>query len=157
MSLLKINLSNKLFNPLMKSLVDLSYRMIEIEPQMYNYYLNKLTILTSTSRKTMPKANTLESNPDPCHNDIISIIWGSLLGNAQAEYLSFKQGTRVNFFQEGIHTEYILFLHRLFSQLGYCDNKLPKITTRLGAKGKIYKKVEFSTWSYTSFNRIYDL
>lgn len=162
MSLLKISLSNKLESQLTRSLVDLSYGMFELglEPQMYNFYLNKFILLTITSRslcRTMSKANRLESIQGPHNIDIISIIFGSLLGNAQAEKLSDKQSTRVNFFQEGIHTEYILFLHKLFSHLGYCDYKLPKITTRLGVKGKIFKQVIFSTWSYTSFNWVYDL
>ena len=45
----------------------------------------------------------------------------------------------------------------MFSYLNYCDSKIPVIITKLGSKGKIFKTVEFSTWSYTSFNWIYDL
>jgi ubiquinol-cytochrome c reductase cytochrome b subunit len=50
-----------------------------------------------------------------------------------------------------------MFLHILFSELGYCKSKLPVINTRLGNKGKIRKVAKFSTWSYSSFNWIYDL
>nr|YP_009711346.1 hypothetical protein [Russula griseocarnosa]QGI25004.1 hypothetical protein [Russula griseocarnosa] len=50
-----------------------------------------------------------------------------------------------------------MFLHKLFSELGYCNFKLPIITTRLGNKGKIIKIAKFSTWTYSSFNWIYEL
>lgn len=179
MSLLKINFPYKFDNRLRELLVDLSYGMFELEPKMYNFYLNKLLlIITSASLcRIKPKVNRLEGiqrvggcsppgntnlhSPSgslgPHNIDIISRIFGSLLGNAYAEKLSIEQGTIVTLFQEGIHIEYIYFLHKLFSYLGYCNPKPPKITTRLGVKGKIFKKVEFSTWSYTSFNWIYDL
>jgi ubiquinol-cytochrome c reductase cytochrome b subunit len=41
--------------------------------------------------------------------------------------------------------------------LGYCNPKLPEIGTRLGSGGTIRKTIRFSTWTYTSFNWIYDL
>ena len=132
----------------MKELEYLIYEMLELEPQMYNFYLNKLRLLTVTSPslfRTKHKNNRLEGIEGPHNIDVISIIFGSLLGNAQVENLSTEQGTIVIFFQEGIHTEYIFFLHKLFSYLGYCTPKLPKITKKLGVKGKIIKKVNFST------------
>lgn len=146
----------------MKVLVDSSNEIFELEPQMYNFYLNKLILLTITSAslsRTMSQVNRLEGIQSPHNIEIISIIFGSLLGNAQAEKLSFnkEQGTIITIFQEGIHIEYLFFLYKLFSYLGYCSYKLPKITTKLGVKGKILKKVKLSTWSYTSFNWIYDL
>ena len=33
----------------------------------------------------------------------------------------------------------------MFSDLGYCNPKIPSITTRLGNKGKVRKIVRFST------------
>src|SRR5229473_1683179 len=75
----------------------------------------------------------------------ISIIFGSLLGDAQGEKLLLGVGTRFKFYQEAVHVKYIMFLHKLLSELGYCNSKLPVITTRLGSKGKLKKIVRFST------------
>jgi len=66
-------------------------------------------------------------------------------------------GTKFNFYQEASHVNYLMFLHKFFSELGYCNSKLPVITTRLSNKGKIKKVARFSTWTYTSFNWIYEL
>ena len=54
------------------------------------------------------------------HNiDILSIIFGSLLGDAHGEKRLLGGGTRITFFQEDSHINYILFLHKMFSDLGY--------------------------------------
>lgn len=90
----------------------------------------------------------------PLNNDIISIIYGSLLGDAHAERRIGGKGTRITFYQEGSHTGYLLYLHNIISQLGYCNSEIPKITTRLGNKGKIRQIIRFSTWTYDSFNSI---
>jgi LAGLIDADG DNA endonuclease family len=80
------------------------------------------------------------------HNkDIISILFGSLLGDAQAEFRLKGKGTRINFYQEGSHFSYLIWLHKLISELGYCNTKLPKITTRLGKKGVVRKIIRFNT------------
>jgi len=80
------------------------------------------------------------------HNiDVISIIFGSLLGDAHAEKRLIGSFTRISFFQEDIHVEYLLYLHQLLSELGYCNIKKPVITKRLGSKGKIRKIIRFST------------
>ena len=47
MNLLGINLSNKFQNHINISINDLSIGKYKLEPQMYNYYLNKLLILTT--------------------------------------------------------------------------------------------------------------
>lgn len=51
----------------------------------------------------------------------------------------------------------MLYLHKFLSQLGYCKDKVPVITTRLGVKGKVRKIIRFHTWTYTSFNWVHDL
>lgn len=161
MNLLGINLSNKFVNHINGCLCDLSIGKYKLEPQMYNYYLNKLLILT-TPFESLNKLSKFENfNKIGPHNiDIVSIIFGSLLGNAQAEKfreLNYEEGTKIQFFQENIHTEYIFFLHKMFSYLNYCCSKKPVAITKLGPKGKIIKEVKFSTWSYSSFNEIYSL
>jgi len=131
------------------------------KPQMYNLFLICLSLLLITPiyLNNKPKVRRLKGiYRIGAHNtDIISIIFGSLLGDTQGEKKLLGIGTRFNFYQEAVHVEYKLFLHKLLSELGYCNSNLPVITTKLGSKGKIRKIVRFSTWTYTSFNWIYDL
>ena len=127
------------------------------------YYLNliclSLLLITPIYFNIHPKVSRLKGiyRIGPHNKDVISIIFGSLLGDAHGEKRLLGVGTRFSLYQEAVHVEYIMFLHKLFSDLGYCNSKLPVITTRLGSKGKIRKIVRFSTWTYTSLNWIYDL
>jgi len=131
------------------------------KPQMYNLFLIYLSLLLITPIYLNNKSKVSKLKGIyriGAHNkDIISIIFGSLLGNSQSEKILLGVGTRFSFYQEAVHVKYMLFLHKLLSELGYCNSKLPIITTRLGSKGKIKKIIKFSTWTYTSFNWIYDL
>jgi ubiquinol-cytochrome c reductase cytochrome b subunit len=131
------------------------------KPQMYYLYLICLSLLLITPiyLNNQPKVSRLRGiyRIGPHTKDIISIIFGSLLGNTYGEKRLLGVGTRFSFSQEASHVKYLMFLHKLFSELGYCNLKLPVITTRLGSKGKIRKVARFTTWTYTSFNWIYDL
>lgn len=92
------------------------------------------------------------------HNiDILSIIFGSLLGDGSAEYRIKGKGTRICFYQEGSHVSYLIWLHALIADLGYCNPKIPTLCTRLGSKGKVRKILRFKTYTFTSFNWIYQL
>jgi ubiquinol-cytochrome c reductase cytochrome b subunit len=44
----------------------------------------------------------------PHSRDIISIIFGSLLGEGHAERIKNGNGTRIVFFQEAMHVKYLL-------------------------------------------------
>lgn len=131
------------------------------KPQMYNLYLIcfSLLLITPIYLNNQPKVSRLKGiyRIGPHNKEIISIIFGSLLGDTHGEKKLLGVGTRFSFNQEASHVEYLMFLHKLFSKLGYCNPKLPVITTRLGRKGKIRKVAKFSTWTYSSFNWIYDL
>ena len=92
------------------------------------------------------------------HNiDIISILFGSLLGDAHAEKRIGGVGTRITFYQEGSHVEYIYWLHSLISTRGYCSEAIPIVTKRIVKGGKTRNIVRFRTWTYTSFNWIHDI
>lgn len=136
-----------------------------VMPQMYILFIfNFYLVYSSNSKKIennlvfLTKIIRLRalSRIGPHNKDILSIIYGSLLGDARAEKRVSGKGTRISFFQEDSHVEYIFYLHKLLSEAGYCNEKLPKITNRLGFKGKIRKIVRFSTWTYTSFNWIHE-
>lgn len=96
-----------------------------------------------------------EKRIGPHNMDILSIIFGTLLGDGHAEKRA--NGTRIAFYQEGSHKDYLLWLHNLISQLGYCNSTEPQINTRLAVNDKIRHIIRFKTWTYSSFNWIYDL
>jgi ubiquinol-cytochrome c reductase cytochrome b subunit len=81
----------------------------------------------------------------PHNKDILSIIFGSLLGDGHAEKRQSGTGTRITFYQESSHLKYIFYLHDLLSRSGYCNIKQPEIGTRLGIGGKVRKTVRFAT------------
>lgn len=128
---------------------------------MYSLYLIYLSLLLITPiyLNNQPKVSRLRGiyRIGPHNKDVISIIFGSLLGGAYGEKRFLGVGTRFSFYQEASHVKYLMFLHKLFSELGYCNPKFPVITTRLGSKGKIRKVARFTTWTYTSFNWIFEL
>lgn len=93
----------------------------------------------------------------PHNQDILSVIFGSLLGDAHAEKRKDNGGTRISFYQESTHLSYLLWLHNYLSFRGYCNSNIPTITTRLGRNGVVRKVLRFHTWTYTSFNWIHDL
>lgn len=132
-----------------------------IKPQMYNFYLIFLALLAITpiDLGIKPKVSRLKGiyRIGPHNEEVLSVIFGSLLGDAHAEKRLMGVGTRISFFQEAVHVEYIFYLHKILSELGYCNPKLPVVTSRLGTKGKLRKIVRFSTWTYTSFNWFHDI
>lgn len=93
----------------------------------------------------------------PHNKEILSIIYGSLLGDGTAEQQKNGNGTRICFYQEAKNVNYLLQLHNLISNLGYCNHKLPEIQTRLGLHGKIRKIIRFKTHIYSSQNYIREL
>lgn len=91
----------------------------------------------------------------PHSKDVLSIIFGSLLGKGEIDIRT--DGARIIFFQEAMHVKYLLWLHNQLQIAGYCDTKIPKIGTHLGKKGKLRKTIRFTTFTFTSFNWIYDI
>ena len=80
-----------------------------------------------------------------------------IASDAHAEKRIGGVGTRITFYQEGSHVEYIYWLHSLISTRGYCSEAIPIVTKRLVKGGKIRNIVRFRTWTYTSFNWIHDI
>lgn len=90
----------------------------------------------------------------PHDYEIISILIGSLLGDAHAE--KHGNGTRFCFQQEDSHSSYLLWFHKYLSELGYCNKLIPKITTRLGKNGRLRHISRFKTYTFSSFNWIHE-
>ena len=97
------------------------------------------------------------SRVGPHNIDILSIIFGSLLGDSHAERRVTGNGTRISFMQEASHKEYLLWIHSLISNLGYTSQNIPKIQTRLGLGGKLRYIFRFHSFTYASINWVHDL
>jgi ubiquinol-cytochrome c reductase cytochrome b subunit len=87
---------------------------------------------------------------------ILSIVFGSLLGDGYGYGEKHGCGTRIRFYQEGSHKDYLLWLHSLISSLGYTDSTPPSLSARIGNYGKMRYIIRFNTYTYSSFNWIYD-
>lgn len=112
---------------------------------IYNKYNNTVALRVKSNSRLGP------------HNiNIIEIIYGTLLGDSHAERRSTGHGTRIIFQQEARQKEYLLFLHKIVSELGYCNPKTPEIITRLGKGGIIRQVIRFRTFTYTSLNSVHD-
>lgn len=92
------------------------------------------------------------------HNiDIISLIFGLLLGNGYAKNRS-GEGMRISVKQSIIHKEYLFYLYEFFLSKGYCSNLEPrKYTQTIKEQNKVYYGYEFNTYTFRSFVWIYKL
>jgi ubiquinol-cytochrome c reductase cytochrome b subunit len=97
-----------------------------------------------------------EKRVGPHNIEILSIFYGSLLGDSHAERRVNGNGTRFSFSQESKNEEYLLWLFNLISKLGYCNPNIPKIQRRLGEKGKIRHIIRFHTYTYQSLNWLHE-
>lgn len=93
------------------------------------------------------------------HNEyILSVLVGSLLGDCYGNRRSVE-GTRFCYRQSIVHEEYLFWLYYLFYTMGYCSNLKPiKYTILLkNQNNKEYYGYEFNTFTFRSFNWIYDM
>ena len=134
-------------NLINKTLLNLNNGIYKLVPQMYIfiYILSFLFISPLQALGPRPNVSRLKGiyRIGPHNIDVISVIFGSLLGDAHGEKRA--SGTRICFFQEAKNISYLLYLHNFFSTKGYCNPEIPEITTRLGFKGKIRQYIRFST------------
>jgi LAGLIDADG DNA endonuclease family len=91
----------------------------------------------------------------PHNYDIISVIIGSMLGDGNGE--KHGRGIRFRLQQEQSNIEYLFWFYKFLVERGYCSNIKPKILIRLGKKGKIRYYYTIRTFTFTSFNWIYEI
>ena len=91
----------------------------------------------------------------PHNQDVLSVIIGSLLGDAYANARTIE-GTRICYRQSDKHMDYLLWLYNFFHTRGYCSNLKPRKYTRK-LKDLEYYGYEFNTFTFRSFNRIHKL
>ena len=134
-----------------------------LKPQMFKYLFLFAILLLLINYFSLDLHNIKKTRLrgiyriGPHNKEIIDILVGSLLGDAHAEKKTNGAGTRIYFYQENKHIEYILWLHKKLSDFNYCNSEIPKTSTRLGIDGKLRKIARFSTWTYTSLNWIHDI
>jgi len=137
------------------------------------YTLNKGNIINKTFIFSKVPINTLNSNKrtfftkvkaskriGPHNQDVISVIIGSLLGDAYASARSIE-GTRFVYKQSVIHKDYLFSLYDFFHTRGYCSNLQPRLFSVYIKKESItsstlckkeYFRYEFNTYTFRSFN-----
>lgn len=91
----------------------------------------------------------------PHEEEVLSTLVGSLLGDGYAEKRS--NATRIHIHMSSRNVAYIHFLHRFFSEKGYCSNQKPKLSKQIKKQNKVYFSCRFRTFSYSSLNYLYDL
>jgi hypothetical protein len=95
----------------------------------------------------------------PHNEDVLSVIVGSLLGDSYGSRRS-GEGTRFCYKQSIVHKEYLFWLYQFFYTKGYCSNLEPRKYTRIlknGSEVKQHYGYEFNTFTFRSFNWIYDM
>jgi len=90
----------------------------------------------------------------PHNYDVLSVIYGSMLGDSNAE--KHGNGTRIRLQQVSSNVEYLMWFHKFLADRGHSSNTKPKLLTRIGEGGKKRFYYQIRTWTFTSFNRIYD-
>ena len=90
----------------------------------------------------------------PHAQHIYSIIFGSLLGDGIM--VKEKGGSRMMFYQSEGHSDYLLWLHSELSKWGYCLKTPPVLRSRVFKDGKIGYFMRFESFTYTSFNWIWE-
>lgn len=85
-----------------------------------------------------------------------SIIIGGLLGDCYANRCGTD--TFFSYTYTAKKKEYPLWLHQYFSELGYCNKKIPTIKVKFDKRtSKEYYSIQFHTFSSKSFNEIHNL
>lgn len=145
---IKLSYSNQLFIWKKDSLF-LPYRLVQNLPNVCQ--LRK-------ARKYYHINNIRAVNRIGPHNeDVISVIIGSLLGDAYANKRS-GEGVRICYRQSIRHKEYLFWLYIFFYNRGYTSNLQPRQYTRtIQNKEKVYYGYEFNTFTFSSFNWIHKM
>jgi ubiquinol-cytochrome c reductase cytochrome b subunit len=116
----------------------------------------KFSSLSSKAALAFTLPNTrADKRIGPHNEDIISVLVGSLLGDAHAER-SLSGGVKLRFRQSIKHKDYVFWLYEFFNSRGYCSNNLPTCFTQKYGDN-CFKAYRFNTYSYTNLIWLYKL
>jgi hypothetical protein len=109
----------------------------------------------------MQKEKRIQSNEriGPHNYDILTIKFGTLLGDGHLEKRSIKGGTRFKLTQCNANVEYLRSFHNFFAIRGYCNTKKPNLTVRPVKDKRLKKGFEYNlnTYTYKSLNWLYEI
>lgn len=92
------------------------------------------------------------------HNlDILSILFGCLLGDGHGESRTKNYSVRFTIKQSNKNVEYLMWLYKYFSSRGYCTQKKPNLKITIGKKTKKYFYYKFNTFSYSNLLYFYNI
>ena len=92
------------------------------------------------------------------HNlDVLSLLFGSLLGDSWAECRN-KNTSSIRFIlqQENSNVAYLCWFHQYLALRGYCSPKTPKKYTRISSKNKVRYYYKIATYSFSNLKWLYD-
>lgn len=124
----------------------------------FNNSLGKhLKINTQTQTRSFHSKVKASNRIGPHNTDIISVIIGTLLGDAYGNKRT-GEGVRFCYRQSIVHKEYLFWLYTFFFSRGYCSNLEPrKYARKIKGITKEYYGYEFNTFTFRSLGWIYKM
>jgi hypothetical protein len=86
--------------------------------------------------------------------NFLSFIYGLLLG--ESFMVNNNKEIKLIIKIESKHISYMINIHKYLSNLGYCEQKPPKIITQLRQKGKLHKLMLLHTYSNNHYLELYN-
>lgn len=109
----------------------------------------------------MKEERRIQSNEriGPHNYEILTIMFGTLLGDGKLEKRSINGGTRLKLKQCNANVEYLRSFHKYFANSGYCNRKLPYLTVRPVKGFRLKKGYEYNlnTYTYRSLNWLHEI
>lgn len=90
----------------------------------------------------------------PHSKSLLSVLVGNLLGDGWGE--KRLSASRFHIHMSSRNVDYLYWLHKFYSQKGYCSPERPRVLTQVGKKNRVYYSLKFRTYSFSSLNWLYD-
>ena len=101
-----------------------------------------------------PKIST-SSRIGPHNIDIISVLVGNQQGDGYGELRSGSP--RFSIHMGSPNMEYLYWLHRFYSERGYCSAIVPTFKIQIGKGSILYRSARFHTYTFSSLLWLYEL
>ena len=90
----------------------------------------------------------------PYNQEGVSVLVGHLLGDGYGE--KRKNKTLFQIHIKSRNAEYVFWSFKFFAEKGYSSPKKPVLKKHIGKKNSIYFSILFKTYSFSSYNFLYD-
>lgn len=109
------------------------------------------------NRENMWKPCRAKNNNFVHNLDVLSLLFGSLLGDSWAECRN-KNTSSIRFIlqQENSNVEFLFWFYQYLALRGYCSSKTPIKYTRISLKNKVRYYYKISTYSFSNLKWLYD-